>query len=81
VIPHPQTTPVTPDLIRGPAFLCGLSPRGNVAEGSPAPDQVRGDDVGEVSLVRAFAPSHESISFEVSREAAKSRKIEREAAE
>jgi hypothetical protein len=39
------TTTVTPDLIRGKAFLCGLSPSGNVAEGSRTPDQVRGDDI------------------------------------
>jgi hypothetical protein len=42
-------TPVTPGLTRGWAFLCGRSSASSLAKGSQTPDQVRGDDEGEVA--------------------------------
>jgi hypothetical protein len=44
---QPTNTTVTPDLIRGKAFLCGLASGRTHAEGSLTPGQARGDDNGE----------------------------------
>ena len=43
------TTPVTPAKAGARLFFSNLSSNGDVAKGSQTPDQVRGDDEGEVA--------------------------------
>jgi hypothetical protein len=45
-----HNTTVTPDLIRGLAFLCSGSSSSNAGEGNLTPGQARGDDICERSV-------------------------------